>query len=77
MGGYYQKFYPKFGQKARVLHQLTKHQLKRLEGAQQAFNELKKTMSLTPILTLPNFDEEFVIETVTVLERCFLKMAGQ
>lgn len=61
--GYYEKFCPKFGEKPKVLHQLTKkNQFKWSEGAQQAFDELKKAMSSTPVLALPNFNEEFAIE---------------
>lgn len=62
--GYYQKFCPKFGEKARALHQLTKkNQFKWTEIAQATFDELKKAMSSTSVLALPNFDEEFIIET--------------
>lgn len=64
LASYYRKFCPKFGEIARPLHNLTKkNQFKWTADAQLAFDRLKVAMSSTPVLALPNFDDEFVIET--------------
>ena len=33
------------------------------DATEKAFRTLKKAMTTTPILTMPNFDEPFTIET--------------
>lgn len=64
LAGYYRKFCPKFGEIARALHNLTKrNKFKWSEDAQTAFQNLKTAMSSTPVLALPDFDDDFVIET--------------
>jgi hypothetical protein len=62
--GDYKKFVKSYGVIAKpltVLHQ--KQNFLWTEEAQQAFDTLKKAMSHTPVLTLPDFTRPFWIET--------------
>lgn len=64
IGNYYRKFWQGYGEIAKPLTALTKKgQFQWNEEAQAAFEKLKESMSTTPILAIPNFQEEFVIET--------------
>ncbi|GJR44131.1 putative nucleotidyltransferase, ribonuclease H [Tanacetum coccineum] len=62
--GYYRRFIKGF---ATISHPLTsllkKNAFKWSNSAQEAFEQLKQAMIQTPVLALPNFDAEFVIET--------------
>ncbi|GAU31427.1 hypothetical protein TSUD_221980 [Trifolium subterraneum] len=60
---YYRKFIKDYGKIAKPLTDLTKKDnFKWGVESQPAFEELKKQLSSAPILSLPNFDKEFVIE---------------
>ncbi|KAF7812105.1 Transposon Ty3-G Gag-Pol polyprotein [Senna tora] len=62
--GYYRKFEKGY---ATIAHPLTelfkKNQFAWHNAADEAFKELKKQMTLTPVLALPNFQQPFVVET--------------
>lgn len=62
--GYYRKFVKNYRIIAKPLTQLLE---KKKFGwnpfAQQAFEQLKSVMASTPVLALPNFNEQFIIET--------------
>jgi hypothetical protein len=61
--GYYRKFVQHYGVIVKSMTQLLKHkQFEWSTEAQEAFGSLKKYMSSTPVLALPNFDQKFVIE---------------
>jgi hypothetical protein len=62
--GYYRKFVKNYGLMAKPLTNLLK--MKKIEwnaSAQSAFGDLKIAMTQTPVLTLPNFDKSFTVET--------------
>ena len=62
--GYYRRFFKGYASIVASLTNLVKHNAyQRNDLAQQAFNYLKVAMSSTPVLILPNFDKEFVLET--------------
>nr|GEV26418.1 retrovirus-related Pol polyprotein from transposon 17.6 [Tanacetum cinerariifolium]GEX07176.1 retrovirus-related Pol polyprotein from transposon 17.6 [Tanacetum cinerariifolium] len=62
--GYYKRFIKGF---VTISHPLTrllkKNAFKWSDSAQEAFDQLKQAMIQMPVLALPNFDAEFVIET--------------
>lgn len=61
--GYYKKFICGYGKIAKPLKELTnKEDFQWGHAALQAFQELKKRLNTTLVLTLPNFVEEFKLE---------------
>ena len=69
--GYYHRFIPKFRQVAQPLHELTsgenagkkKAAIKWDSRFQQAFDDLKKLCTTTPILAYANFTKPFKLHT--------------
>lgn len=62
--GYYRKFVANYAQLARPLtEQLKKDCFGRNEAASKSFQLLKETMIKPPVLIMPNFNKEFVLET--------------
>jgi len=63
--GYYRKFIANFASIARPLFSLLKKGKEFLWGTkeQESFEELKRRLITAPILTMPDFDEPFIIRT--------------
>ncbi|XP_075106944.1 putative mitochondrial protein AtMg00860 [Nicotiana tabacum] len=62
--GYYRRFIKNYGLIARPLHDLLKKGSFVWNSlATEAFEALKKAITSAPVLTLPDFSKEFVIET--------------
>lgn len=62
--GYYRKYVANYGTICRPLIDLRKkHAFKWNQEAELAFSALKSAMSSTPVLALPDYTKEFVVET--------------
>ncbi|KAL0313430.1 UNVERIFIED_CONTAM: Retrovirus-related Pol polyprotein from transposon [Sesamum radiatum] len=62
--GYYRRFIHHYGQIAKPLTELLrKNAFQWTEETKSAFEELKRAMSESPVLKLPDFNKEFVVET--------------
>ncbi|KAF2303720.1 hypothetical protein GH714_021460 [Hevea brasiliensis] len=63
LAGYYQKFICNYGQLANPLTSLLKkNSFHWIAEAATSFDALKTALSQAPVLQLPNFDDEFIIE---------------
>ena len=63
LAGYYRKFVQHFGKIVAPLHQLlTLDTLEWTDSTQDAFLNLKRALTTTPVLGLPNFTQPFVVE---------------
>lgn len=64
LAGYYRKFIQGYGLMTKPLTNLLKKEVKFVweETHQQAFESVKKALTTAPILALPDFSQEFVVE---------------
>ena len=64
LAGYYRRFIKGFGIISKPLTELLKkNNFSWNHNSTEAFDKLKEIMSIGPLLSLPNFSVEFVIET--------------
>ena len=65
LASFYRRFIKQFSLKARPLTDLTreKNEWKWNEAEENAFNVLKQSLVLAPVLRIPNFDLQFVVTT--------------
>ena len=65
MASFYRRFIKGFSGIARPLTDLTRKERVFSWGRQEekAFNRLKEALSTSPVLQMPNFDKEFVVNT--------------
>lgn len=64
LSGYYRKFVKDYGRIAKPLtNLLQKDNFQWSEESTEAFNALKQAMSCTPVLRLPDYSQEFTVET--------------
>ena len=65
LAGYYRRFVEGFSKIASPITNLQKKgtQFDWTEKCQQAFNELKRRLTTTPVLKVPNMDKDFVVCT--------------
>ena len=63
--GYYRRFVKDFAQVARPLHRLTEHPTNFVwtTECQDAFDEVRRRLTSTPILAYPDFSRQFVLDT--------------
>ena len=65
LASYYRRFVPNFASVAQPLHSLTKKDCPFVwtPDCQSAFEELKRLLTLAPVLSYPDFQKPFVLET--------------
>ena len=65
LANYYRRFVPNFAAKAKPLHKLTEKtaKFKWSVQCQEAFSELKKCLISAPVLSLPDFTRQFILDT--------------
>ena len=65
LASYYRRFVPNFSTVARPLHALTRKgvQFDWTESCQLAFERLKELLTTSPVLVLPDFERDFLLET--------------
>ena len=65
MTRYYRRFFQSYGKIAQPLTSLCKGTgvLRWTEEADRAFKQLKEAMTTAPMLTLPDFSKNFIIDT--------------
>ena len=65
LASFYRRFIKQFSLKARPLTDLTreKNVWQWTEREEKAFNELKRSLVVAPVLHIPDFDREFVVTT--------------
>ena len=70
LSSYYRKFIPNFARIAHPLHHLTRKDspFSWSPECQRAFEELKGSLTTSPVLAYPDFKREFVLETDASLQ---------
>ena len=65
LASYYRRFVPNFSVVARPLHALTKKEVPFdwTESCRKSFERLKELLTTSPILVLPDFNKDFMLET--------------